>query len=126
MSLNPENKDPAYLCGRLFAVYEKIQQDSSGGDLNRTIKDSYFASACARPSAIMTKLSQLAQNHLRKLEDKTKIYYNKLIAEIMDGLEGAFPQTLNLDSQGKFIVGYYQQNKMLYTSHKSESDKSEN
>ncbi|MDE5883534.1 MAG: type I-C CRISPR-associated protein Cas8c/Csd1 [Oscillospiraceae bacterium] len=126
MSLNPENKDPAYLCGRLFAVYEKIQQDSSGGDLNRTIKDSYFASACARPSAIMTKLSQLAQNHLRKLEDKIKIYYNKLIAEIMDGLEGAFPQTLNLDSQGKFIVGYYQQNKMLYTSHKSESDKSEN
>ena len=121
MSLNPENKDPAYLCGRLFAVYEKIQQDSSGGDLNRTIKDSYFTSACARPSAIMTKLSQLAQNHLRKLEDKTKIYYNKLIAEIMDGLEGAFPQTLDLDSQGKFIVGYYQQNKMLYTSRKSEN-----
>lgn len=124
MSLNPENKDPAYLCGRLFAVYEKIQQDSSGGNLNRTIKDSYFASACARPSSIMTKLSQLAQNHLRKLGDNTKIYYHKLIAEIVDSLEGAFPQTLDLDSQGKFIVGYYQQNKILYTSHKS--DKSEN
>ncbi|MDE7121205.1 MAG: type I-C CRISPR-associated protein Cas8c/Csd1, partial [Oscillospiraceae bacterium] len=124
MSLDSENKNPAYLCGRLFAVYEKIQKDSSKTKLNRTIKDSYFASACARPSAIMTKLSQLTQYHLRKLEEGKKIYYHKLIAEIMNGLEGAFPQTLDLDSQGKFIIGYYQQNKMLYTSH--ESDQSEN
>lgn len=124
MALNLENKDPAYLCGRLFAVYEKIQQDSSGGNLNRTIKDSYFASACARPSSIMTKLSQLAQNHMHKLNESTAIFYNKLIGEIMNDFEGAFPQTLDLDSQGKFIIGYYQQNKMLYTSRKS--DKSEN
>lgn len=117
MSLNTENTDPAYRCGRLFAVYEKIQQDASG-DLNRTIKDSYFASACVRPSAIMPKLSQLAQNHLRKLSKGSKIYYNSLICEIMDVLDGTFPQTLDLDSQGKFIVGYYQQNKALYTSYK--------
>lgn len=115
MSLDKNNKNPAYLCGRLFAVYEKIQQDSSGGGLNRTIKDSYFASACARPSAIMTKLSQLSQNHMRKLEEGKSVYYNKLIGEIMDGLNGEFPQTQDLDSQGRFIIGYYQQNKDLYT-----------
>lgn len=115
MSLNLENKNPAYLCGRLFAVYEKIQRDSSG-ELNRTIKDSYFASACARPSGIMTKLSQLSQNHLRKLSEGSVIYYTKLIGEIMDGLDGGFPQTLDLDSQGSFIVGYYQQSRELYKS----------
>lgn len=118
MSLSTENKDPAYLCGRLFAVYEKIQKDASG-DLNRTIKDSYFASVCARPSAIMPKLSQLAQNHLRKLGTGSNVYYNNLIGEIIDGLDGMFPQTLDLDSQGRFIVGYYQQNKALYTSSKT-------
>ena len=48
MAWNDENKNPAYLCGGLFAVYEKIQQDSSGGNLNRTIKDAYFASAYSR------------------------------------------------------------------------------
>lgn len=117
MSLNTENTNPAYLCGRLFAVYEKIQKDASG-DLNRTIKDSYFASVCARPSAIMPKLSHLAQNHLRKLSEGSVVYYNNLIGEIMNGLDGAFPQTLDLDSQGRFIVGYYQQNKALYISHK--------
>lgn len=118
MALNTENKDPAYLCGRLFAVYEKIQKDASG-DLNRTIKDSYFASVCARPSAIMPKLSMLAQNHLRKLSTGSNVYYNNLIGEIIDGLDGMFPQTLDLDSQGRFIVGYYQQNKELYKSVKA-------
>ena len=35
MALDLENKTPAYLCGRLFAVLEKLQQDASGGNLNR-------------------------------------------------------------------------------------------
>jgi CRISPR-associated protein Csd1 len=119
MSLDVTNNNPAYLCGRLFAVLEKIQQDSSGGNLNRTIKDSYFASACSKPSTVFPKLIQLAQNHLRKLNDGVEVYYQKkfkdLIGEIMNGLDGEFPQTLDLYSQGKFIIGYYQQNKALYT-----------
>ena len=120
MAWNDENKNPAYLCGGLFAVYEKIQQDSSGGNLNRTIKDAYFASACSRPASVFPKLAKLAQNHLRKLSDGTQVYYNKLIGSITDGFEGEFPSTLNLDDQGRFIIGYYQMNRKFYTSNKSE------
>lgn len=120
MSWNEENKNPAYLCGGLFAVYEKIQQDSSGGNLNRTIKDSYFSSACSRPASVFPKLAKLAQNHMRKLSEGTEVYYNKIIGNITDGLSGEFPSTLTLDDQGRFIVGYYQMNKKLYTSNKSE------
>jgi len=29
MALDKENKTPAYLCGRLFAVLEDLQQDSA-------------------------------------------------------------------------------------------------
>ena len=116
MSLNTENKDPAYLCGRLFAVYEKIQQDASGGGLNRTIKDAYYSSACSTPSIIMPKLDKLAQNHLKKLSEGLKIKRMQLIGEITDKLEGTFPKTMTLDDQGSFIIGYYQQNKALYTS----------
>ena len=65
MSLNLDNTNQAYLCGRLFAVLEKIQQDASGGNLNRTIKDSYFSSACSKPATVFPKLIQLSQNHLR-------------------------------------------------------------
>ena len=116
MAWNEENKNPAYLCGGLFAVYEKIQQDSTDGTLNRTIKDSYFASACSRPASVFPKLAKLANNHMRKLSEGTEIYYSKMIGEITNNLEGEFPPTLNLDDQGRFIVGYYQMNKKLYTS----------
>ena len=120
MSWNDDNKNPAYLCGGLFAVYEKIQKESSGVNLNRTIKDSYFASACSRPSSVFPKLAKLAQNHMRKLSEGSEIYYNKMIGDVMSSLDGEFPATLGLDDQGRFIVGYYQMNKKLYTSNKSE------
>ena len=118
MAWNEENKNPAYLCGGLFAVYEKIQQEASGGNLNRTIKDAYFASACSRPSSVFPKLAKLAQNHMRKLGDGAEIYFNKMIGNITNSLDGEFPSTLSLDDQGRFIVGYYQMNKKLYTSTK--------
>ena len=121
MSLDPENKNQAYLCGRLFAVLEKIQQDASGGGLNRTIKDSYFASACSKPSTVFPKLYKLSQNHIKKLS--SPIFYNKLCGEILDGLDGKFPSTLSLDDQGRFIVGYAQQYRDLYT--KKSKDKPE-
>ena len=34
MALDVEEKNTAYRCGRLFAVLEKIQQDSAQGKLN--------------------------------------------------------------------------------------------
>ena len=123
MSWNDDNKNPAYLCGGLFAVYEKIQKESSGGNLNRTIKDSYFASACSRPSSVFPKLAKLAQNHIKKVEQDKPYFakkYKEDINDLIDGLDGEFPATLGLDDQGRFIVGYYQMNKKLYTSNKSE------
>ena len=32
----------------------------------------------------------------------------------MDGLNGAFPETLRLVDQGRFDIGYYQQNQELW------------
>lgn len=122
MAWDENNRNPAYICGGLFAVYEKIQREAAGVDLNRTIKDTYFASACSRPSVIFPKLAQLSQNHLRKLEDGRVIYFNKLIGGLIDGLDGRFPQTLDLDSQGRFIIGYYQMNQRLYTPNTGKND----
>lgn len=120
MSLNLDNTNQAYLCGRLFAVLEKIQQDASGGNLNRTIKDSYFSSACSKPATVFPKLIQLTQNHLKKVE--YVLFYQKLCGDIIDQLEDAFPSTLSLDEQGKFIIGYYQQNKALYAKKEKQQE----
>ena len=113
MALDIENNNQAYLCGRLFAVLEKVQIESvKGKELNRTIKDSYFASACANPSTVFPKLIKLSQYHIEKLDYKPK--YKKLTGEIVDKLNGTFPKTLPLNAQGKFIIGYYQQMQDLY------------
>ena len=119
LSLDKTNQSQAYLCGRLFAVLEKLQQDASNNSLNRTIKDAYFASASAKPALVFPKLIRLAQNHLNKV--KYPVYYNKLIGEIMDGLNGEFPETFRLMDQGRFDIGYYQQNQDLW----KKADKSE-
>jgi len=122
MAWDNSNQNPAYLCGSLFAVYEKIQKEASG-DLNRTIKDSYFSSACARPSAIMPKLDKLSNYHLKKLSQGNQIYYQKLISQIMNNLESSgFPQTLDMDNQGRFIIGYYQMNQHLYTKKSNQEE----
>ena len=128
VSLDRTNQTPAYLCGRLFAVLEKLQQEASNNALNRTIKDAYFASASAKPALVFPKLIRLAQNHLNKVRGKYPVFvfYNNLIGEIMDGLDGGFPETLRLTDQGRFDVGYYQQNRELWKksakSEKTEED----
>lgn len=107
MALDKTNKNPAYLCGRLFAVLEKLQLDASESELNRTIKDAYFSSACSRPAVIFPKLMRLSQYHLSKA-DYAK-HWNHLIGEITEKLDSGFPVILPLAEQGKFILGYYHQ-----------------
>lgn len=121
VALDRENYRPAYLCGRLFAVLEKIQQEASGNSLNRTIKDGYFASASARPSMVFPKLIRLSQYHLNKV--KSSVYFNKLTGEIIGHLDGGFPDTLFLKEQGEFVVGYYQQYQSFFEKKNKEEDK---
>lgn len=121
MALDRNNITPAYRCGRLFAVLEYVQQNAANGKRNRTIKDAFFAAACARPATVFPRLLMLAQNHIAKLEHPG--YWNSVIGDIMSSLCGEFPQTLALDDQGKFIIGYYQQNQDLYTPKSSSVEK---
>ena len=116
MALDKQNTNQAYLCGRLFAVLQKIQENAAGGaKLNRTIKDSYFASAASKPALVFPKLLTLSQNHMKKLSEGRAIYFNKLVEEIIGKLSGEFPDTLLLTEQGKFMIGYYQQDQDFYT-----------
>lgn len=116
LALDKENLNQGYLLGRLFAVLEKLQRDASSTELNRTIKDAFFASASSTPALIFPKLMKLSQYHLSKLDNH--VYYDIMIGEIIDNLNGGFPQHLSIEDQGKFIVGYYQQNQVLYKSNK--------
>lgn len=115
VALNPENKNPAYLCGRLFAVLEKIQLEAADVKLNRTIKDAYFSSASSRPALIFPRLIDLSKFHLNKLSEGRAIYFSKLIDEIMDNIEDNLPANLSLIDKGNFQVGYFHQNSYFFT-----------
>ena len=121
LALDIENKNQAYLCGRLFAVLERIQEKAYGDTLNRTIKDSFFASACARPVSVFPRLLKLSQNHLAKIDKDT--YWQKLIGEIVGKIVGQFPSTMPPDEQGKFIIGYYHQRQEFFKPKTTETGK---
>lgn len=116
MSLNTELKDPGYLLGRLFAVIEKAQEEANPG-LNATIKDRYFSSASATPRAVFPQLMRLSQYHFSKLDSGRKINMEKLVQEIVNDVD-TFPAHLDMEEQGMFMLGYYQQRKDLFTSKK--------
>ncbi|MEJ5260810.1 MAG: type I-C CRISPR-associated protein Cas8c/Csd1 [Anaerohalosphaeraceae bacterium] len=115
MALDKENKNPAYLLGRLFAVLEKVQQDASPG-INTTIKDRFWGAASATPKVVFPQLLRLAQHHLEKAEyGKMR---DKQIEEILADLSD-FPAHLSLDEQGLFALGYYHQRQDFFKGKES-------
>ena len=67
--LNPESRDPAYLCGRLFAVFDRLQYFALGG-VNAGVVERYYASASVTPALVMGRLFRNAQFHLAKAEGR--------------------------------------------------------
>lgn len=110
MSLDKERKEISYLLGRLFAVLEKAQLDALG-KVNATIKDRFFSAASATPASVFPRLLRLSQHHIEKAE--YGYVSDRRIAEIMEHVD-SFPAHMNLQDQGLFAIGYYQQKNALY------------
>jgi CRISPR-associated protein Csd1 len=114
--LDKENVNQGYLCGRLFAVLDKIQQDAKNV---RTIKDRYMNAASATPASVFSTILNLSSHHSEYLSEGQKVFYEKLKQEIIDKISpNGFPAHLDLQDQGRFFVGYYHQMQDFYTSHK--------
>ena len=114
VSLNEASTNPAYTLGRLFSVYEAVQQAANPG-INATIKDKYFSSAAAMPASIFPVLNNLYQKHLRKLSTAQRVYYDKQVGALKNVLSEDLPARLTLAQQGAFDLGYYHQTQKRYT-----------
>ena len=105
--LDKENQNQGYLCGRLFAVIDKIQEDANG---IHTVRERYMNSASATPAMVFATILNLSTHHLEKLSTGGQIKYEKLKQEIISKLNAnGFPAHLDLQDQGRFFVGYYHQ-----------------
>jgi CRISPR-associated protein Csd1 len=110
VQLDPENRNPAYLCGRLLAVLEAIQRAAIPG-ANTTITDRFFGTASSAPASVFGRLIRGSQPHLGKLRKDRRGTYEALerrLEEVQANLP-AFPKTLTLEEQGLFGLGYYHQ-----------------
>lgn len=106
--LDKENTNPGYLCGRLFAVMENLQYAANGQD---SIRSSYMNAASSTPSAVFSTILKLSNNHFGKLAKDKKglaMFFDKQKEEIISMLQ-EFPDTLDLQEQGRFFLGYYHQ-----------------
>lgn len=123
MALNEESTSVAYRLGRLFATLEKAQEEAIPG-ANATIKDRFFGSASATPRVVFPQLIRLSQHHLAKLDEGSKVYKERLIQSILDGIDAThgFPPHLTLEDQGMFALGYYHQRKSFFTKKEVERD----
>lgn len=115
VSLDPDRNDPPYLLGRLFAVLERIQENALG-NVNRTIKDSYYGTACTTPAAVFSRLLKLKNHHINKIEHAgQRVLRERELASILDRLNG-FPRLLSLEQQGLFAIGYYHQRQSYFVT----------
>ena len=120
MSLDKTNTDPPYLLGRLFAVFERVQEIAAERDLNRSIRDTYFGAAMATPRSVYPRLHHLYQIHLRDVKRKrlsTSRYFEALQLEIngkLDAKKAYDVAIVGLRDQGIFTIGYYHQRQDFY------------
>jgi CRISPR-associated protein Csd1 len=124
MSLNESFTHPAYVLGRLFAVLEKAQREAVGQNINATIKDRYFTSACATPASVFPTLLRLAHHWTAKAEYGG--VSDRKIQDLLGMLDARpFPSRLTLEEQGVFVLGYYHQRAAFYAKNGEKAEEAE-
>jgi CRISPR-associated protein Csd1 len=111
VSLDPQEPNPGYRLGRLFAVLEGVQRSALGRNVNATIRDRFYGAASATPASVFPILIRNANHHLATLRKAGKgglaFTLEREMGGILDGLSTTFPRNLRLEDQGRFAIGYY-------------------
>lgn len=124
--LTADTDDAAYNCGCLLAVFNETQKKAHEYGLKgATIAEKYFGTASTSPGYVFPYLVKLNRHHLQKIGKSAKYggserFLEESIFTILSRLgqsaemkqnkmPPAFPRTLDLQAQGRFALGFYQQ-----------------
>lgn len=109
---DPEKRNPAYLCGSLFAVLEEAQQVSHYNKykkrLDTTIVNRFYGSASTAPAVNFGNLiRQAATAHLPDVGRELNLLVEDTLSKLDEA--GGFPNILTLAQQAEFGLGFYHQ-----------------
>lgn len=116
--LTADTDDPAYNCGRLLSVLSETQKKSQGYPKGFSgVAERYFGTASTAPATVLPLLLRLNRHHLDKIRKSGgSDYQGKQIQDILAlfkpqvaGQPPVFPRHLDLQAQGRFALGFYQQ-----------------
>lgn len=122
-SIISDTNDAAYNCGRLLAIFDDLQMAAHDYKLEGAgVVERYYGSASASPNSAFGILWRLHQHHLKKLARtgnngrakaeaiRRKIEdIAKLFRQPAPNQPPQFPRGFDLQSQGRFALGFYQQ-----------------
>lgn len=119
--LDKDNNNQGYLCGRLFAVLDKIQEEANN---QHSIRERYMNSASSTPAAVFSTILNLSNHHVENLKNEgRKIDFEKLKQEIMSKIDAnGFKAQLDLQDQGRFFIGYYHQRQDFFTKNEDNNN----
>lgn len=119
--LDKDNTNQGYLCGRLFAVLDRIQEKANN---QHSIRERYMNSASSTPAAVFSTILNLSNHHIENLNnDGEKVYYEKLKQEIISKIDAdGFKPQLDLQDQGRFFIGYYHQRQDFFTKNEENNN----
>jgi len=113
--LDPNSKDVGYLCGQLFAVLGRLQLLALG-KVGVSIAERTYGGVATRPATTLGPLFTKVPAYIKKTNDRfaatfpgTGTNKQKEIEALCQRIEahGGLPQTLGLEEQGRFALGYY-------------------
>lgn len=117
--LNRDNTDPAYVCGRIMATLERIQEASARGsavakqDRGASMIEKQFGMAMRSPRAVFPMLIEMTRRaYLNKVRRQNYGAYRAMEKEMFDlhdAIGAAYPHMLSMEGRGAFLLGYYHQ-----------------
>jgi CRISPR-associated protein Csd1 len=131
--LNTQNRDPAYIAGRIFAALEALQETFAyvgKQKLNTTFADRHFARAITTPRTAVVSGRRTANAWIKRIRrDRpglARMHQNR-IDDLFDLLAGPgeLPVVAAIAQQEAFVVGYHHQRAAIraeQAAHASERD----
>ena len=118
VSLDVNHPQPSYHLGRLFATFEKAQEDALP-DIKLKLATRFMFMASDTPADIFPNLLIRSKtDHQRLLTDGMQVFYDKLIQEIISTMADkgwcGYPIVMTEVERGLFGIGYYEQRQEFF------------